>query len=154
MISVATHSVSAGTARCCFSHTGEPSFLPQPRGSSAALSAAAPRPSLTNQHSTAAMVAFLSLESSASITVRWPLQVCPASPLASPRDGEKWLPRRQALSSRVRWTNRQGYVSAEPPPRCLRWMSCLQSRWRSSSHIYTAVSPVSRQRLWPPRERP
>lgn len=58
----------------------------------------------------------------------------------------------KALPSRLCWMNRRGDVSAGPPPRCLRWTSCLQSCWRSSSHIYTAVSHVSRQRLWSPCE--
>lgn len=58
----------------------------------------------------------------------------------------------EALPSRLCWMNRRGDVSAGPPPRCLRWTSCLQSRWRSSSHIYAAVSHASRQCLWSPCE--
>lgn len=110
--------------------------------------------SLTNQHSTAGMGSFpiswiqllvsecdgpcrcvLLHLSSARVTVR-----------SDSRGDRHFLP--------VSLDEQTGDVSAEPPPRCLRWMSCLPSRWRSPSHIYTAVSHGSRRRLWSPRERP
>lgn len=144
-------SVSARAAHRNSSHTGEPSFLLQPGGSSAALSPSATYPSLANQHSTAGVGSF-PRQLFACIRVWGPSQVCPASPLVSRCDGEEWLPRRQALPPRLCRMNRRGDVSAKPPPRCLRWTSCLQSCWRSSSHICAAVSHVSWQRLWSPCE--